>query len=64
MFSNSILCSCSRIIYRGWNWISQRIYSLCCATQSDDLDTALSYDPYNLTDDKQVIIELLHEYDD
>ena len=64
---SNLFCYSRTMINYGWKWIVKRIYCLCCAKDLDDLDAALPYDPYTslaMSEDKQVIIELLNEYDD
>lgn len=56
--SNSICIS--RYLLLTWNWIALKVYSCCCIHYTHD---STNHDD-NLPEEKQVIIELINEYDD
>jgi hypothetical protein len=43
-----------------WNWIALKAYACFCSINPNDNDTRND----NLPEEKQVIIELINEYDD
>ena len=48
---------CSRYLFSIWNWCVRKIY---WRVTNNNLDELSDHEP----DEKQVIIELLYEYDD
>lgn len=50
----------SRHLLLMWNWIALKAYACFCSINPNDNDTRND----NLPEEKQVIIELINEYDD